>query len=150
MQITRELLDKLSYLHLKEYAKQIDKLDRVMELFNSALMNRSVNVKKVMPIDYCDRGLYGLALEAQRDGPFMNFAEMRTFFHTGLSRVYAEPLPSPLPPYIRLSILPNGIWVGQPDDLLAYLEERREDIKHNEKGLGKKLAEVIFEDVKIV
>ncbi|MBI3334088.1 hypothetical protein HYZ97_01250 [Candidatus Pacearchaeota archaeon] len=52
----------------------------------------------------------------------------------------------PGPGFTRLTMLYNGVYVGEPEDFLAYLEDRSEDILYPLEGLGKKVGDVVFID----
>lgn len=135
--ITSETLERLSNLDLQQYAGNLEALRETDRLIYERLMHSPVEVKVTAQREGVDRGLYEACLELQ--GSCVKFEELRRKAMMMLSRRSHSPVGWNL-----LSVLFNGIYIGDPEDLLNYRTGRQEGILYPVEGLGKKVAEVRF------
>jgi hypothetical protein len=144
MQITKDLLNKLGYLHLVSYnGKPVD-LDQIEDVIHQALIKQPLNVRAVHGVE-CDPALLNVVQEVEKKGEYSKFFDMKEDIVTGLNGIT-----SPVPFHHRLSVLPNGIFIGEPYDIIAQISNQEERIRFPEKGLGFRLGEVVFKDVTII
>ena len=139
MRIDRKTLERLAYLDLKLYAGDLGAFIKEDYELREALMVSPVEVKLISARDICDDSLYTVV--ERFVGRYEKFQDLRY----GLTKELIATLPVPAG-YNLLTSLFNGIYIGDPEDVLNFRLQRGDKIMYPVKGLGEKLADVIFLD----
>ena len=142
-------LEKLSNLELRKCVRDVngvskEDIDLYVELYNK-LLKSPVEVNITAQRGLCEDHLYELCLSLQ--GRYKEFVYSRY----KLGELYREFMFKKLsennnPGPCLVSVLFNGIYIGHYKDLLNYRKGNSEKLLYSTKGLGEKIAEVIFLD----
>ena len=138
MGINRETLERLSNLELRQYAGDLHAIIGKNRKLWTELSNAPVDVKMAASRGICEDKLYDICLSVQRKHE--TFSMLRHRIMEALSKK-SETLGFNL-----LTVLFDGIYVGEPEDLFHYRNNLSGRILYPTKGLGSKLAEVTFID----
>lgn len=136
MQVDKEILERLSGLELKQYAGDLRAIEGEDRILYERLFELPVEVRIVAHVGVCGDRLYQICNKFQ--GRHRSFEELR---HQVVARLSTEFAP---PGWNRLSVLFDGMYVGEPEDLLNYKQGNREGILNPIKGLGEKIAKITF------
>lgn len=146
MQIDYQTLERLSNLELRQYTGDLTAIvadDRV--LYNE-LMESPVEVRVTAQRGLCEGGLYEICLSVQ--GRHKRFVDVRHAVINKYTRdmkpfekmVDAGKVQSPC----LLTVLFDGIYVGDSEDLFTYRNGVSGRIWYPTKGLGEKIAEIVW------
>ena len=133
MEITPSTLAVVSNLELRRYAGDLEAIDEYHQTLLNELSQLPVRVEITAPRGICEDELYGLVLRTHAS--YQRFSDLRI-------EVCDNSLNSRA--IIMLSVLFDGIYVGEPEDLLHFRRGERREIMYPTKGLGAKLADVRF------
>lgn len=136
MQIDPQALDRLSQLELEQYAGNLRAIQGDDRTLYEQLFEIPVSVKLTAQKGICDDSLYEICVKAQ--GGHESFLDLRRTVTKELGKKFDTPGQN------LLTISFNGIYVGDPEDLLNHRNGRPEGILYPTRGLGEKLAEVAF------
>jgi len=146
--IDAKTLRDLSALQLDVYAGNIGKIFGEDGIIEKKLTETPVRAKVIAQEKDCDAGLYRVGLEIQ--GEYKSFKELRRAVVRHLQQLPSVPgsrvpgLNIPISPEWNLiSVLFDGIYIGEPEDLLNHWTGTG-NIFTDIKGLGEKLAEIEF------
>ncbi|MEN9626272.1 MAG: hypothetical protein RL557_600 [archaeon] len=141
MAVDHGTLERLSNLDLRVYVGDTNAIRGEDKRLYEQLMQTSVEV--IMPSEAgmsqqgtCEEPLYQICLGAQ--GVYNAFIDARQHVMGKLLREISGP------GFNLLSILFEGIYVGEPEDLLNYRNGNSAGIRYPTKGLGNKLAAIRF------
>ncbi len=129
-------LRRLSNLELSKYAGELDALEGDDEMLVAILACSPLETKVVADKGICDAKLYKIGLQVQ--GEYETFAELRRKVMDKLSQTFQPPA------WNLLSVLFDGIYIGEPEDLYNFRAGESQGIIYHIKGLGTKLADVRF------
>jgi hypothetical protein len=132
-------LERLSGLQLREYAGDMYALTGADRRLYEKLIQVPIEVKVIAERGVCEDRLYDICLRA---GGRWTFVELRRYVMQELSRTHDV---SENSGWILLSVLFDGIYVGDPEDLQHHRNGNKSKILYPIKGLGEKLAEVALE-----
>ncbi len=132
-----EKLRKLSMIDLQAYAGDTvaQKICRKDQLFFHLRFNVPVQLKPIINISDCDAGLYNICVGLKNE--YTNFDSVRKAVEEGLGKVVQDI------PFDRLTVLFEGIFIGNPEDVLDQRTGKSE-VMYPMKGLGTKAVEVKF------
>ena len=136
MQIDPKTLDRLSQLDLEQYAGNFRAIQRNDNVLYNQLFEIPVNVRLTASRGVCENCLYDICVEAQ--GNHESFRDLRRKIDSSLAKRLESPR------WQLLTVSFNGVYIGNPEDLLNFRKSRSEGIIYPTKGLGEKLAEVTF------
>ncbi len=136
MKIVKEDLERLSGLELRQYAGDLKAIRGKDIVLYDILMKNSVEVKIIAERGVCSDKLYDICIDLQ--GRHGKFVHLRRRTMNMLSQEFKGPGSN------LLSILFDGVYIGEPEDLLNYRNKNRSGILYPTKGFGEKLAEVNF------
>ena len=136
MNTDKPTLERLSDLELRQYAGDLSAIMGDDRLLYEKLFGLPVEVRIAAHLGICEDRLYQILCIFQ--GRYEKFEDLRCKITTRLSREFAPP------GWNRLSVLFDGIYIGEPEDLLNYRQGNRAGILNPIKGLGEKAAEMIF------
>lgn len=139
-------LERLSNLELRQYAGNLNAISGEDATIYDMLVESPIKIKVTAQRGICEDELYDicLSLEGRHDrfidvrhaiieSYIKKISPMQKMRDTGVAQ-------SPC----LLSMLFDGIYVGDSEDLLNYRNNNQAGILYNTKGLGAKLAEVTF------
>lgn len=138
MNIDSKTLERLSNLELRQYAGELNAIVGKDRILFEELNESSVEVVMIAPREICDDRLYDICLSMHKKHEM--FFMLRHRILDKLSKKYEE-----LKAHL-LTVLFDGIYVGEPEDLFNYRNGRQTRILYPTKGLGSKLADVTFID----
>jgi hypothetical protein len=137
MNINPKTLEKLSAVTLLSYAG----IPSALSLDERRIMNLLSKVPVVVnPLEFVegfDNELYNIAFGLQ--GRHDNLMDLRASADHALMDRY------PGPGFRRLSILFDGIYLGEPEDLLNFRKGNPREVMYEIRGLGSKVSDIIFE-----
>ncbi len=136
MPVDTEALDRLSQLELEQYAGNLRAIQGEDRNIYERLFELPVIVKVIAERGTCEDELYDICVRAERN--YVRFLDLRR----DITRELAEKFDTP--GQNLLTVLFNGIYVGESEDLLNFRKSRPEGIIYPTKGLGEKLAEITF------
>ncbi len=136
MRINDCTLERLSRLELKRYAGDLRALSGEDLRLYKELMISPVQVKVIIERGICEDAIYEICVKAE--GEYNKFKDLRHKIIRELSRN------AQAPGWDLLSVLSDGIYVGEMEDLLNYRYGNQTGILYPTKGLGEKIAQVIF------
>jgi len=131
-----EVLKRLSMLDLKRYAGNLNVLKKDDARLYEQLMTSPVNVKVVADKGICEDKLHEICQRSQ--GKHETFRSLRQKIEDQLFKIQHSL------GWNLLTVSFDGIFVGEPEDLLNHRDGRQEGIMYPIKGLGEKIAEVEF------
>ena len=138
MELDAEALTRLSTLELEMYAGKLSALAGEDMKKATRLKQLPVRVKLVAERGVCEDSLYDICSEVE--GQHASFHELRMRVIGKLARDLNSPSS---PAWNLLPVLFDGIYVGEPEDLLGFRKGRSEPL-YPTKGLGTKLADIEF------
>ncbi len=133
-----QTLERLSNLSLRQYSGDLAAIRGEDRQLHAQLMESPVEMRVIAQPGVCEEELYEICLQAI--GRYPRFIDLRWRITRELSAKF-EP-----PRWNLLSILFDGIFVGEPEDLLNHRNGNPSGVLYPTKGLGTKIAEVIFLD----
>lgn len=136
MQIDSKELRRLSNLEISRYAGQLDAIRGKDEILVGLLAETPVEVVMVAEEGVCNGTLYNIC--KRRTGRHKSFALLRGEVIGELAQRFEPPC------WNLLSVLFDGIYVGEPEDLYNLRAGEPQGVIYNLKGLGTKLADVKF------
>ena len=136
MNISHQELERLDNLELRQYAGDLDAIIGDDKKLYDQLMQSPVELMMTAPKGICENELFDICLSAQ--GRYSTFGELRRHIMQKLFTI------SKNPGFNLLSVLFDGIYAGEPEDLLNYRNNRPQGIFYPIQGLGEKLADVKF------
>jgi len=134
--ITQKDLEKLSQLELELYAGNLRAFKGEDIKKRAILLNLPVKVEVTAGRGICDDTLYEICLKLR--GKHKTFSDLRikaTDYCLQYFRYKIE--------WNLLSVLFDGIYAGEPEDLLNYRRGEGE-IFYPIKGLGRKIADILY------
>ncbi|MDI6721437.1 MAG: hypothetical protein QMD85_03535 [Candidatus Aenigmarchaeota archaeon] len=146
MKIDRQGLARLSNLELRQYAGDLNAISGADRRMYNELMESLAEMRLTADRGLCDDGLYEICASAQ--GWYEKFEDLRRAI-VGRYTKDANPfqkmadtgtVQSPC----LLSVLFDGVYVGDMEDLLNYRDGTPSGIFYPVQGLGEKIAEVEF------
>ena len=136
MDFSEANLRRLSNLEISRYAGELDSIQgedgRLVEL----LARTPVEMTMIAESGVCDEKLYEIC--RKKVGRHDSFALLREKIVCDLAE-RLEP-----PAWNLLSVLLDGIYVGDPEDVYNLRSGEPNQVMYNLKGIGTKLAEVRF------
>jgi len=136
MKFDSQTLERLSLLDLRQYSGDLTAIGEEDRKLSNWLFELPVVVLATAQREVCEDPLYNICFGAQ--GEYSHFFNVRQRVMQELSRLANGP------GWNLLSVLFDGIYVGDPEDLLYHRCGEQKRILHTTKGLGEKLAEVTF------
>ena len=138
METDEKTLQRLSTLALTlRYKRDAEVMKEEDENLYHALLDSSVRVQVIADKNACEDSLYAICSSLQ--GTHEKFTDVRTLL--GKQFYQARRLTSE---ERLLSVLFDGIYVGHPEDLLQIRNGHDEEVLYPVKGLGEKMADIIF------
>ena len=134
MEVDNQTLERLSNLTLEEYAGNLAAFEGDDAETYVKLMESPVEVKVTAQKGTCEDNLYEICLKAQ--GKYKRFLDLR--------RKITTELVEEIKGFNLMSVLFDGIYVGEPEDLLNHRNDSQAEILYPVEGFGEKIAEVIF------
>ena len=134
METNKQTLERLSNLDLRQYAGDLKAIQGDDRELYERLMRSPVEVHVTAQRGICDDLLYQIL--STIEGTYERFEELR--------REVMFKLPKNSPGWNLLSVLFDGIYVGEPEDLLNHRYNRPEGILYRTRGLGEKVVDITF------
>ncbi|MDD5193048.1 MAG: hypothetical protein PHF67_00520 [Candidatus Nanoarchaeia archaeon] len=136
MKIEPKELRRLSNLELSIFSGENLALEEWDLIHARALYQTPVEVTMIAEEGICDRGLYRLCLYFE--GEHDTFAGLRVDISERLAQTFQPPN------WMKLTVIFDGIYVGNPEDIYNSRAGQPELIQCPMKGLGTKLADITF------
>ena len=137
MEIETQTLSRLSHLELRQYAGELNAIAGEDTRLFGSLLSSPVEVTVAAEKGICDDRFYEICLKSQ--GKYGKFVDVRHKVTQDLSAQSTNPNCWNL-----LTVLFDGVYVGDPEDVLYWRENQKKKILFPIQGLGKKVAEVKF------
>lgn len=131
-----QTLERLSNLELCQYAGDLGAIQEEDRGLYEKLTESPVEVVVTGGSGVCDDWLYEICLGVE--GQYDTFLEVRKIVQDELRGVVGGP------GWNLLTVSFNGIYVGEPEDLLNYRNGRTKSILYQTTGIGKKVADITF------
>jgi len=138
--IDASTLDRLNNLELEQYAGNLNAFTKEDLIMRERLAATPIDVKMIEPRGVCDDELYDIC--SPFEGRQETFASLRQGIVDRLRREI-----EPILPFFQwnlLTVLFDGVYVGEPEDLLDYRKGNEQGILPPIEGLGKKIADIKF------
>ncbi|MBI4159360.1 hypothetical protein HY500_03840 [Candidatus Woesearchaeota archaeon] len=131
-----QTLERLSYLNLMEYSGDLFAIRGEDRQLYSKLMESPVEMIVTAQPEVCVEEIYRICSGAV--GGYRRFIDLRQRIMRELAAKFETP------GWCLLSVLFNGIFVGEPEDLLNHRNGNPSRVLYPTKGLGAKIAELSF------
>jgi|SRR3989338_4510316 len=133
-----QTLERLSDLDLRQYSGDLSAIRGEDRQLHARLMESPVEMRVTAQPEVCVEELYRICLSAI--GRYPKFIDLRQMIMGELAAKFETS------GWNLLSILFNGIFVGEPKDLLNHRNGNPSRVLYPTKGLGAKIAELRFLD----
>lgn len=135
-QLGDEALQTMSKLLLKFYSGNLSAFEGSCGKVVEQLRKRPIEVKVIAKKGVCEDRLYEICQAAQ--GKYEKFSDLTGKITEALAKGSARP------DWNLLSVLFDGIYIGEPEDLLNYRSSELDGVIYPTKGLGEKISQIKF------